>query len=167
METVTGAQVAVTRTVALPRDRMWDLITDITRIGEWSPETVGGAWYDGAQGPYPGARFIGRNRYADADLATVTCVVTESARPETFEWTVLDDRGQVGSIWRYQLTDGVEPGTTVVRHSFTHGPGETGARAGERLAPGALNRRLAALCSHMTVTIDAMVTSSTAIGAAR
>jgi uncharacterized protein YndB with AHSA1/START domain len=167
MDTVTGAHVAIARTVPVPRDRMWDLITAVDRIGEWSPETVGGAWFDGAEGPYRGARFIGRNRFADGFLATVTCVVIEAERPSTFAWTVLDDEGQVGSTWRYDLADGPEPGTTAVYQSFTHGPGKTGARSGEAVDPGSLDRRLATLCGYMTTTIAAMVNSENSIGAVR
>jgi uncharacterized protein YndB with AHSA1/START domain len=167
MDTVTGAHVAIARTVPVPRERMWDMITDIARVGEWSPETVAGTWFDGAEGPYRGARFIGRNHYPDGVVRTVTCAVTEAARPATFAWTVLDEDGQVGSIWRYDLSDGREPASTVVYHSFTHGPGRTGARDGERLSPGSLNRRLSTLSHNMAATIEAMVASATLIGATR
>lgn len=166
-DTVTGAHVAVARTVAVPREQMWDLITAVERIGEWSPETIAGAWFDGAEGPFNGARFIAKNRFADGLIGTVTCVVIDAERPSSFAWTVLDDAGRVGSIWRYELSDGAEPGTTAVHHSFTHGPGNTGARTGEAIDPGSLDRRLATLCSYMTTTIAAMVTSSNSIGANR
>ena len=51
MDLVTDAQVAIALTVPVPRERMWDLITAVDRVGEWSPEAFGGAWADGAQGP--------------------------------------------------------------------------------------------------------------------
>ena len=41
--------------------QVWNLLTDITRAGEWSHETQGGEWLDDATGPAPGARFQGRN----------------------------------------------------------------------------------------------------------
>jgi polyketide cyclase/dehydrase/lipid transport protein len=40
----------------------WDLISDVTRTGEWSPENTGGRWLGGATGPVEGARFVGHNR---------------------------------------------------------------------------------------------------------
>jgi uncharacterized protein YndB with AHSA1/START domain len=167
MDTVTGAHVAIAQTVPVPLERMWSLITAVERIGEWSPEATAGTWCDGAEGPYPGARHIGRNRFADGFVSTVTCVVTEAERPNTYAWTVLDDSGQVGSTWRYELSEGDEPRTTVVRHSFTHGPGITGARDGAEADPGALNRRLVTLCKNMTTTIAAMVSTENAMGANR
>jgi uncharacterized protein YndB with AHSA1/START domain len=84
MDTVTGTQVAVARTVPIPRERMWDLVTAVDRIGEWSPEATGGSWCDGAQGPAPGARFIGRNRFPSGFESMVTCVVVEAERPGVF-----------------------------------------------------------------------------------
>ena len=42
-------------------EQVWTLLTDITRAGEWSHETQGGEWLDGATGAAPGARFRGRN----------------------------------------------------------------------------------------------------------
>jgi uncharacterized protein YndB with AHSA1/START domain len=162
MDTVTGAHVAIAQTVPVPLERMWSLITAVERIGEWSPEATGGAWCDGAGGPYPGARFTGHNRFPDGFVSTVTCVVTETHAPDRYAWTVLDDDGQVGSAWRYELSHGDGPGTTVVRHSFTHGPGVTGLREGAEVDPTALNRRLVTLCRHMTATIAAMVASENA-----
>lgn len=167
MDAVTGAQVAITKRVPLDRERVWDLITAVGRIGEFSPEAHDGAWFNGAEGPQLGARFIAHNRYGDGFVSTVTCVVTESNWPATFAWTVLDDTGLVGSAWRYDLSEGDEPGTTVVRHEFTHGPGVTGLREGAEINPDALDRRLVALCRNMTTTIAAMVTSETTIGASR
>lgn len=56
MDLVTGAQVTVAVVVPVARERMWELITAVHRIGEWSPETTGAAWCDGTPGPAPGAR---------------------------------------------------------------------------------------------------------------
>jgi hypothetical protein len=167
MDVVTDAQVAVALTVPISRERMWDLITAVDRIGEWSPEATGGSWYNGGQGAALGARFIARNRFPHGLVSTVTCVVTEAERPGTFAWTVLDNDGLVGSTWRYELRDGPEPDSTLVRHSFTHGPGATGAREGAEADPQALNRRLATICRNMTTTISAMVTDNISMGATR
>jgi hypothetical protein len=37
--------------------RLWEMVSDVTRMGEWSPETTGAHWLDGASGPVVGARF--------------------------------------------------------------------------------------------------------------
>ena len=167
MDTVTGAHVAIARTVPVSKNRMWDLITAVERVGEFSPEAHDGAWFNGADGPYPGARFISHNRYAGGSVSTVTCVVTEANWPCTFAWNVLDDDGLVGSTWRYDLVDGDESGTTVVYHGFSHGPGVTGLREGAEASPDALGTRLLTLCRNMTATIAAMVTADSAMGVIR
>ncbi len=43
-------------------DRIWPLISDPTRMGEFSPENTSARWRDGATGPAVGARFRGFNR---------------------------------------------------------------------------------------------------------
>ena len=35
-------------------EQVWTLLTDITRAGEWSHETQGGEWLDGATAAAPG-----------------------------------------------------------------------------------------------------------------
>jgi uncharacterized protein YndB with AHSA1/START domain len=145
--------------------QMWDLVTDVSRIGEWSPECVGGTWLDGAQ-PRAGARFEGRNDLGGGFRFSVTCVVTAAERPGVFEWVVLDpagDPGQPGSIWRYDLGPGDAPGQCRVRHTFTHGPGVTGlSRAmadSPEQAAAILRERLDQLREHMTATIGGMAAS--------
>ena len=164
MDLVTDAQVAVALTVPVARERMWELITAVDRIGEWSPEAIGGSWYD--DGPAPGARFIGRNRLPDGSENMVNCVVIEAVRPSRYAWTVLDAAGLVGSTWRYELHAGDAPGSTTVHHSFTHGPGATGMREGAADDPRARERRLVDLCRNMTTTIVAMADAESSIGVA-
>lgn len=43
-------------------EQVWEVLTDVTRIGEWSHECHRAEWIDGATGPAVGARFRGRNR---------------------------------------------------------------------------------------------------------
>ena len=46
---------SVTVHMAASADRVWDLVSDITRVGEFSPETFEGEWLGGASGPRWGA----------------------------------------------------------------------------------------------------------------
>src|SRR5262245_25411777 len=48
--------------VAAAPDAVWDVVADVTRVGEWSHECVGAEWLDGATAAAPRARFRGRNR---------------------------------------------------------------------------------------------------------
>ena len=43
-------------------DAVYRVVSDVTRMGEWSPETTKCEWIDGATGPTAGARFKGSNK---------------------------------------------------------------------------------------------------------
>lgn len=154
-DTVTGAGVEVELGADQPPERIWDLVTDVTRIGEWSPECVGARWLTAVgDRPAAGDRFEGRNEFGGGST-TVECVVTEALRPRAFAFVVLDGDGQAGSIWRYQLRPA--GAGTVITHTFTHGPGLTGMREGARRDPAAAERRLETLRRNMTATLQAMI----------
>ena len=36
--------------IEAPPERVWELVSDIVLMGEWSPEYDGGEWLDGATG---------------------------------------------------------------------------------------------------------------------
>jgi uncharacterized protein YndB with AHSA1/START domain len=159
---LTGVFTEVELVVDLPAERVWSLVTDVGRTGEWSPECVFAAWRPG-ESPRAGARFDARNEYAGGFVATVECVVTEAVRPSVFAWAVLDDERDVerpGSVWRYELVPA--EGGTRVRQRFTHGPGVTGLRVFMEEHPGgartALDGRLAELRANMGATLRAMLT---------
>ena len=46
---------------ALP-ERVYEMVADLPRMGEWSPECQRVEWLEGSNGPSVGARFIGHNR---------------------------------------------------------------------------------------------------------
>jgi hypothetical protein len=48
--------------MAASTERVWDLVSDVTRVGEFSPETFEAEWLGGASGPEVGARFRGHVR---------------------------------------------------------------------------------------------------------
>lgn len=54
--------VSVTRDIAASPEKIWEMVTDLPRMGEWSPENQGGSWAKGATGPAVGATFRGRNK---------------------------------------------------------------------------------------------------------
>src|SRR5262249_24563633 len=41
---------------------VWDVVRDVTRVGDWSHECVSATWLGDATAAAPGARFRGRNR---------------------------------------------------------------------------------------------------------
>jgi uncharacterized protein YndB with AHSA1/START domain len=61
-------------------ERVWELLPDLERMGEWSPECYRVEWLDGAKSPAkPEARFRGWNKF-DRMSWSVTCSV-KSAIP--------------------------------------------------------------------------------------
>ena len=48
--------------IAAPPERVYELVSDIRRMGEWSPECKRCSWARGATGPAVGARFKARNQ---------------------------------------------------------------------------------------------------------
>ena len=161
-DAVTGAHTEISLTVDLPARQCWELITDVTRAAEASPECVAAGWLDTERpGPRIGARFFGRNEFGNGNKTEVTCVVTEAEAPNRFAWAVLDDSGELErahSIWRYELVPLGERRTRI-RHDFTHGTGNSGAREAARTDPEAMDRRLAQLRRHMSATLSALVNS--------
>lgn len=95
------ADVTVSREIAAPPERVWALIADMTRMGEWSPEATGGRWVKGAAGPDVGARFRGTNRNGWQRWSTM-CTVTECTPGERFTFAVTAGPARVAT-WSYEL----------------------------------------------------------------
>jgi len=172
MAEAAGARVEVEIVADWEPEAIWDLITDVARIGEWSPECAGARWLD--ETIAAGSRFEGRNEFPGGFSSTVTCVVTRAQWPEAFEWIVLDPSGSPlspGSIWRYELTPGPLRGQTRILHRFEHGPGDTGLLRAMRADPvhaeQILHERLVTLRANMTATLRAMAASKPATGLRR
>lgn len=156
-ECLTGLRLELTTALPVPVDTLWAMITNVPAVGRWSPECLGATWVAGATGAAPGAHFDAENRYGtDADHVVLPAhgVVTEVVAPRTLAWTMLDDGGASGSLWRYELTP--LDGGTQVRHSFEHGPGMTGMREGAVSDRASVDRRLGELAGHMHATLVAM-----------
>ena len=48
--------------IAATPESLYQMVADLCRMGEWSPECQAVEWEDGATGPAEGARFVGHNR---------------------------------------------------------------------------------------------------------
>lgn len=128
MATRDRATVTVERTIAAPPERVWSMISDVTRMGEWSPETTACEWRKGATAPAPGARFRGRNRYGKKTWST-DCVVIEADPGRSFSFAVKAGPVNVAR-WEYRIEpteDGgarVEERWTDLRHPLLLAPGK-------------------------------------------
>lgn len=53
--------VSVSVEIKAPVEKVWAMITDLPRMGEWSPENKGGEWAKGATTAAVGTSFKGKN----------------------------------------------------------------------------------------------------------
>jgi Polyketide cyclase / dehydrase and lipid transport len=107
--------------MAAPADRIWDLVADVTRIGEFSPETFEAEWTGGATGPRAGARFRGhvkRNGKGPIYWTTCSVIVCEPGREFAFSVGGVGRKGL--NTWRYVLRP-ADDGTEVTE-SFELAP---------------------------------------------
>ncbi len=79
--------VSATRVIAASDREVWDLVSDLPRMGEWSNENVGGRWLGVPAGPIPGAVFRGSNRNGIHRWSTKVTVV-DAAPGEVFRFRV-------------------------------------------------------------------------------
>jgi hypothetical protein len=98
--------------VAAPADELYDLVADVTRTPEFSPEVVSARWLDGATGAAVGARFESVNASAAGRRWRNRPVVRVADRGREFAFERTE--AMAGSIvWRYRF-EPVDGGTRVV-----------------------------------------------------
>ena len=89
--------------VAASPETVFGLVSDVTRIGEFSPETFEAEWIGGATGPAVGARFRGHvKRNGRGPVYWTTCTVTACEPAREFAFTV-DVAGRPVNTWGYRL----------------------------------------------------------------
>ena len=105
--------VEVSETVKADPARVYELVSDLPRMGEWSPENTGGKWLRGATGPVVGARFRGTNRSGIAIWATrVTVTAADPGQRFTFD---VDFMGVPISTWDYEFAGAADTCTVTER----------------------------------------------------
>lgn len=127
---------------------VYDLLADITRMGEWSPECYRCEWVGGATRAEPGAQFRGYNRSGPIRWSNTSEIVT-AERGRELAW-LLGGTEKRYVLWRYTfegLPDGslVTETFQVLRHTFL---GRLGA-----LPLGGGRRREKVLQAGITATL--------------
>lgn len=105
-----GTTGEVHQHIDAPPEVVYDLVADVTRMGEWSPECTRGEWLNGATGPAVGARFKGSNRRGLARWSTRPRVVA-AERGREFGFIAPDPLGRDFTKWTYRFevtTSGTE-----------------------------------------------------------
>lgn len=152
---MSGVTVSVSREVAAPASIVWAMVTDLPRMGEWSPENRGGSWMKGATGPALGARFRGRNSNGKRSWSTVVTVIRHD-EPSDFAFSLMVF-GRPWCDWSWQVSP-TSSGCTIT-HSWTD------RRAGWAVRLGRLVSGVADRATHnranMEATVDALVVAAT------
>ena len=114
--------------IARPADALYDMISDVTRMGEWSPICTA-CWWDEGAGPWAGSWFTGHNETPERTWETRSQVVT-AERGQEFAFLV------GGGLVRWGYSFGPVTGGTEVTESWEFLPAGI-ARFHERYAEGA------------------------------
>ena len=111
----------VTLDIAASPQEVWDLVTDVTRIGEFSPETFEAKWTRGSTGPEVGAHFAGHvKRNGVGPTYWSPCVVTICEPPTdggtaVFEFAVGTDKVKANN-WGYRIEPDGSGGSRVTEY---------------------------------------------------
>ncbi|BCO46877.1 SRPBCC family protein [Mycobacterium intracellulare] len=101
---------------------VWSLISDVTQIGRFSPETFEAQWLNGAVGPAVGAKFRGHvKRNEKGPTYWTACTVTECDPGRVFAFAVrsrplglpIAPSNTVQVTWRFSLSPTSGGGTSV------------------------------------------------------
>lgn len=112
----TPRQGRVSVTIAAPPQLVYDLIADIPRTGEWSPECYRCEWLDGATAAAVGARFRGYNRLGRYRWER-TAIITAAEPGRELSFVTVDDRTRREET-RWQYTMEPSPPGTLFTESF-------------------------------------------------
>jgi len=130
--------------IAADPECVWDMISDVTRMGQWSPECYKARWLTSRRGK--GALFLGLNK--DRGLRWPSpAMVTESERGKVFAF-----RAASGVLWRYRLT-AEDEGCLLVEERITSGEFRY-VKVAYRLFLGGYDRRMDVLRAGMQRTVE-------------
>jgi hypothetical protein len=83
---------------------VWELVSDVTNTGKFSPETFEAEWIEGSAGPAVGARFRGHvKRNGKGPIYWTKCTVTECEPGQVFAFGVDGPGGKPVNTWRYEF----------------------------------------------------------------
>jgi Polyketide cyclase / dehydrase and lipid transport len=90
--------------VAGSPEKLYDLVADVTRMGEWSPVCTA-CWWDEGSGPTVGAHFSGRNEVPERTWETRSEVVAAD-RGREFAWVVSEPPTRARWGYTFEAVDG-------------------------------------------------------------
>jgi len=96
-----------------PPERLYDMVADLERMGQWSPECQRVEWTGGSGGPAQDATFVGHNKGGPMGLMKWSrrgrVVTADPGREFSF---ATEEGGRESTLWSYRFNP-VEGGTRV------------------------------------------------------
>ena len=102
--------------MAASPEAVYDLVADVTRMGEWSPECRRCEWLDGADAAEAGRRFRGSNRFGVFRWSRTCEILTAERGVELSFRTVPDRIFRSSTRWTFRFVP--EGRQTVVQQSY-------------------------------------------------
>jgi hypothetical protein len=90
--------------VDAPAQRLYEMVSDVTRMGEWSPECRACEWLGGTVEARVGARFRGHNRWGLNRWSRVCEVMVADPGREFAFRTIATKFLTDSTIWRYRFS---------------------------------------------------------------
>lgn len=118
-----GPEIEVAVDIDAPRERVWELVSDINLPARFQNEFKRAKWV--TDGPALGAEFIGFNERKGFQWDTSSWVV-EYVPHQVFGWAVSDSQNP-GATWTFHLSE-TSAGTRLTFHRRL-GPGPSGITA--------------------------------------
>ncbi len=131
---------------------IWVALTDVSRMGTWSPECTGCTWLTGEDRSAVGAQFRGSNRWGPLRWST-TCTVETFDIDRCFAYRAQHASG-ASTRWTYRLQPD-ETGTTVTE-VFESVDSPAAVLMLDRLAsrPRRLRRHMAATLARLFADVE-------------
>ncbi|HLI45554.1 MAG TPA: SRPBCC family protein [Acidimicrobiales bacterium] len=104
------------RRIEAPPERLWAMVSEVTRMGDWSPETFSCRWLD-EPGPRVGARFEGCNRLTWVGTWCSQATVTRCEPGRAFGFVVGKDPERPNTEWLFTF-EPLGDGATLVTESY-------------------------------------------------
>ncbi len=131
--------------------KVYELVSNLERMGEWSPECYRCEWLDGAENAAVDACFKGWNQTGLVRWST-TCRIITAEPGRELAWEVIKPFGRVTTRWRYQLETSDDGCRLVESIEVVHTPFVI--KLVQLLFMGGHRRRMASVQKIMLQTLE-------------
>ncbi len=137
--------------IQAPPQKVYELVSSITRMGEWSPECYRCEWLGEAENAAVDARFKGWNR-AGLGRWSTTCRIIAAEPGRELAWEVIEPFGRVTTRWRYRFETSDDGCKLIESFEVLHTPFMI--KLVQLLLMGGHRRRMASVQNRIHQTLE-------------